>query len=128
MDPASVKYLESHEWFAVDQGVATVGVSDFAQQQLNDVVFVELPAVGRKVDQGDPVCVLESCKAAADVYSPVAGEIVEVNSALSSAPEKVNKSPFDEGWLFKVKVARHNANDPRYLDKAAYEQYCQSQG
>lgn len=123
-DPASLKFLKSHEWLHVDGDVATVGVSDFAQQALNDVVFVELPDVGRSVTKGDAVAVLESCKAAADVYAPVSGEIIEVNDALGSRPEIVNQSPFGDGWLFKVRVAGFDPADPDYLDAGAYEKQC----
>lgn len=123
-DPATLKFLKSHEWHHLDGDTATVGVSDFAQQQLNDVVFVELPEVGATVSKGDAVAVLESCKAAADVYSPVSGEIVEVNEALDGAPETVNQAPFEAGWLFKVKVSDYNADDADYMDKAAYDKEC----
>jgi glycine cleavage system H protein len=126
METTSLKYLKSHEWFSVADGVATVGVSDFAQEQLNDVVFVELPEVGRTVAKGESCCVLESCKAASDVYSPVAGEVVAANDALGDAPEKVNKAPLGDGWLFKVKLdGSFNANDAAYMDKAAYDKSCQ---
>jgi len=126
MNPAELTYLKTHEWFHLADGVATVGVSDFAQHQLNDVVFVDLPAVGRKVSRGEAVCVLESCKAAADVYSPVSGTITAVNDALTKAPENVNKGPYGDGWLFKVKVEGFDANAPEYLKKDAYDKLCEA--
>ncbi len=98
-----VKYLESHEWARKDGDVVVCGISDYAQDSLGDIVFVELPEVGATLKKGDAFGVVESVKAASDVYMPVGGEIVEVNSALEETPETVNEAPFGEGWLIKVK-------------------------
>ena len=98
-----MKFTETHEWIEVKNGIGTVGISDYAQKELGDIVYVELPKVDKTVKAGEIAAVLESTKAAADVYSPVSGTIVEVNAALSSASEKINKSAQNEGWLFKVK-------------------------
>jgi len=106
------KITETHEWIEVENGIGTVGVTQFAQKELGDIVFVELPQVGKHVKGGQEACVLESTKAAADVYSPVSGEITEINQVLKEAPEKVNLSPEKEGWLFKIKI--ENASE---LDK-----------
>lgn len=106
-----MKYTESHEWIDVKNGVGTVGVTHFAQKELGDIVYVELPKVGKDVKAGEEAVVLESTKAAADVYSPVSGVILEVNTALSQASEKVNLSPENEGWLFKIKLSHPNELD-----------------
>jgi len=103
--PEDLKYAESHEWIRVADGVGTVGISDHAQQELTDVVFVELPEVGRTVEAGEACAVVESVKTASDIYSPAAGEIIEVNSALEDKPELVNSSPYEEGWFFKIRLS-----------------------
>jgi glycine cleavage system H protein len=101
-----MKYTDSHEWIQSDEnGSATVGISQFAQKELGDIVYVELPLVGKTVCAGDEVVVLESTKAAADVYSPATGTIIAVNEALSKSPELVNQFPEKEGWLFKITLA-----------------------
>jgi glycine cleavage system H protein len=97
-------YTETHEWVEVDGDVATIGVTDFAQSQLGDVVFLELPSVGRLLESGDSFGVVESVKAASDLYSPVAGTVVEVNESLSENPETVNRDPYRAGWLIKVRL------------------------
>ena len=97
-------YTETHEWVTVEDGVATVGITDFAQGQLGDVVFLELPTVGREVEAGDTMGVIESVKAASDLYSPVAGSVVEVNDSLSDNPEKINQDPYGAGWMIKVRL------------------------
>ena len=97
-------YTETHEWVTVEDGVATVGITDFAQGQLGDVVFLELPTVGREVEAGDTMGVIESVKAASDLYSPVAGSVVEVNDTLNDNPEKINQDPYGAGWLIKVRL------------------------
>jgi len=101
--PAELRYAASHEWARQDQdGTVTVGITDFAQDQLGDVVFVELPPVGRSVNAGDQVAVVESVKTASDIYAPVSGVIAAVNQALEGRPEAINTSPYDEGWLFRL--------------------------
>ncbi len=101
-----LKFTQDHEWLRVEGNIATVGITDYAQQQLGDVVFVELPAPGKTVERGSVAAVVESVKAASDVYCPVTGEIVEHNEALTSNPALINSDPMGEGWFFKVKLAR----------------------
>ncbi len=103
--PADLRYAKSHEWVCVADGLATVGITDHAQHELTDVVFVELPAVGRKVRAGETCAVVESVKTASDIYSPVGGEVVAVNDGLPMNPALVNTAPFGEGWFFKVKLS-----------------------
>ena len=103
--PADLKYAKSHEWIRVQAGNGEVGITDHAQHELTDVVFVELPAVGRKVKAGEACAVVESVKTASDIYAPVAGEVVEVNSAVVDNPALVNTAPFGEGWFFKLKIS-----------------------
>ena len=107
--PSDLKFLASHEWIRlVDDNVVVVGISDHAQDQLGDVVFVELPGIGDSVMSGDEAAVVESVKAASEVYSPFTGEVVEVNEALEGNPELVNPSPYEDGWFFKLKVSDEN--------------------
>jgi glycine cleavage system H protein len=116
--PTNLKYLKSHEWLSLEGDIATVGITDFAQDQLGDVVFVETPAVGRVVTAGEAVAVVESVKTASDIYSPVSGEVIEVNSSLTDEPEKINAAPYGDGFLFKVRVS--SVSDA-LLDAAAYQ-------
>lgn len=103
--PSELKYLKSHEWVRVTGAIATVGISDHAQHELTDVVFVELPAVGRKLKAGESSAVVESVKTASDVYAPVGGEVTEINSELTQNPALVNTAPYDGGWFYKLKLA-----------------------
>jgi glycine cleavage system H protein len=103
--PADLKYAKSHEWVRVSGGGATVGITDHAQHELTDVVFVELPAVGRKVKAGEACAVVESVKTASDIYSPVSGEITEINKAVVDNPALVNTEPYQNGWFFKIKLS-----------------------
>ena len=121
--PQDLFYAKTHEWVSLDGGIATVGISDFAQSQLSDLTFVELPDVGTEFSAGDEAAVVESVKAAADVYAPVAGEVVEVNANLDDNPELVNKDAFGEGWLFKLKVV-DEADVDNLLDPESYEELC----
>jgi glycine cleavage system H protein len=119
--PEGLKYTSSHEWVrAESDGTVTVGITDHAQELLGDLVFVELPEVGRNVGSGEECGVVESVKAASDVYSPLAGEIVAANDALTDAPELVNQSPFTDGWLFRLRPADTAALD-KLLDAKAYQ-------
>jgi len=102
--PENLLYRDTHEWVNVED-VATVGISDFAQQQLGDITFVELPEIDQEISQNDEVAVVESVKAASDIYSPVSGKVVELNEALEDRPELVNSDPYGEGWLFKVELS-----------------------
>lgn len=103
--PSDLKYAKSHEWVRVSDGLATIGITDHAQHELTDVVFVELPVVGRKVKAGEACAVVESVKTASDIYSPVSGEITEVNHAVVENPALVNSEPYGNGWFFKLKLA-----------------------
>lgn len=118
--PADLKYAKSHEWVRLDGDVATIGITDHAQHELTDVVFVEVPEVGRQLSAGDACAVVESVKTASDIYAPVSGEVVEANDALADDPGLVNRESYDRGWFFKVKV-----NDPAELgalmDAGAYQ-------
>lgn len=117
--PAELKYTKSHEWVAVDGDTATVGITDHAQDLLGDMVFIELPEVGDSLEAGNECAVVESVKAASDVYSPLSGEVVEVNEALADSPETVNTDPYGAGWLFKVRMS-DAAQADSLLDAAAY--------
>jgi glycine cleavage system H protein len=121
--PQDLFYAKTHEWVSLEDGIATVGITDFAQSQLSDLTFVELPEVGTEFSAGDEAAVVESVKAAADVYAPVAGEVVEVNGELEDAPELINKDAFGAGWLFKLKVADESDVDGM-LDAESYEELC----
>ena len=103
--PEEMHYTEEHEWVLVEDDVASIGITDFAQDSLGDIVFVELPDVGATVEAGKPFGVVESVKAVSDIYSPVTGEIVEVNEELPDTPETVNTSPYEDAWMIKVKLA-----------------------
>ena len=113
-------YTEDHEWIRVEDGKATVGITDYAQEQLGDLVFVELPEVGRSLKKGDTAVVVESVKAASDVYAPADGEITEANDALSSDPALVNSAATGDGWLWKMKLADKGQLDG-LMDEAAYK-------
>jgi glycine cleavage system H protein len=114
-----MKFTDTHEWIEVDNGVGTVGVSDHAQKELGDIVYVELPQVGKEVKAGQEAAVLESTKAAADVYSPASGVITEVNNALTNSSELVNRSPQKEGWIYKIKLTNSSELDA-LQDEATY--------
>jgi len=116
---ATTYYTQDHEWIRVDGGIATVGITDYAQEQLGDLVFVELPEVGRAVKKGDTAVVVESVKAASDVYAPVDGEITAANEALSSEPALVNSAAAGDGWLWKMKLADESQLSG-LLDEAGY--------
>ena len=120
--PEDLKYSKEHEWVLVESGVATVGVTDYAQDQLGDIVFVELPAVGDKVSKEDAFGVVESVKAVSDIYAPVSGKVVEVNDDLPENPEMLNEDPYGDGWIIKIEM-----NDPEELQDlmtaAEYEEY-----
>lgn len=124
--PNNLRYASTHEWAALDDDVATVGISDFAQESLGDVVFVELPEVGQLVRAGEEAAVVESVKAAADVYSPVTGTVLAVNEALGEAPELVNEAPYGDGWFFRVRIDNDVELDD-LLDAAAYGERCEAE-
>ena len=119
--PTDLRYAKSHEWVRLEGDTATVGITDHAQAELTDVVFVELPEVGRTVGAGEASAVVESVKAASDIYSPVAGEITEVNTALESNPALLNTDPHGEGWIYKMRVTGQPPAD--LMDAAGYEAF-----
>ncbi|MEQ9144125.1 MAG: glycine cleavage system protein GcvH [Parvibaculaceae bacterium] len=119
---STLKFTEDHEWVSIDGDIATVGITDYAQGQLGDVVFVELPEVGRDVSKGDEAAVVESVKAASEVYAPLGGEIVEVNSALDEAPATVNEDAMGAGWFVKMKLSDASELDG-LMDEAAYKSF-----
>lgn len=124
--PAELKYTQSHEWVRVeDDGTLTVGISDHAQDALGDLVFVEVPDVGADLAAGDACAVVESVKAASDVYAPVAGEVIAVNEELADAPEAINEDPYAKGWLFKLKGTIDGAE---LLDADAYAKFVAENG
>jgi glycine cleavage system H protein len=120
--PEDLKFSKEHEWVLVEGSVATVGITDYAQDQLGDIVFVELPAVGDKVSKEDAFGVVESVKAVSDIYAPVSGKVVEVNDDLPENPEMLNEDPYGDGWIIKIEM-----NDPEELQDlmtaAEYEEY-----
>ncbi|MGQ2992075.1 MAG: glycine cleavage system protein GcvH [Brevundimonas sp.] len=117
-----MRYTKDHEWVSLDGDIATVGISQHAAEALGDVVFVEVPEVGKTVSTGDSFAVVESVKAASDVYAPVSGEVVEANDTLSTAPETVNADPQGSGWFAKIKVSDASAIDA-LMDQAAYDAF-----
>ena len=119
---SEIRYTKDHEWLRVEGDVATVGVTDYAQEQLGDVVYVELPETGKSFKKRDEAAVVESVKAASEVYAPASGEIAEANEALADAPEAVNSDPMGEGWFFKLKLADRSELD-ELMDEAAYKAY-----
>lgn len=123
--PENYKFLSSHEWAKVEEdGKVTVGISDYAQDQLGDIVFVELPEIDSEVNQGDEVAVVESVKAASEVYSPVSGKVIDVNSSLDDSPETVNLSAFEEGWFFKIEATDISELENLLLPEQ-YSEHCQ---
>ncbi len=123
LDPKTLKYQKSHEWYAPD---GTVGISDHAQKEITDVVFVEPPKAGRKVKQGEACAVVESVKAAFDIYAPVSGEIVAANADAAKDPALVNREPYGKGWLFKIKASNPSETSV-LMDAAAYEKFVASE-
>ncbi|MFZ5803571.1 MAG: glycine cleavage system protein GcvH [Acidobacteriota bacterium] len=123
--PENLLYSKTHEWVRVDGDIATVGITDYAQEQLGDVVMVDFPAVGKAVQAGQEMGTVESVKAVSEVFSPVSGEVVEVNGELEAHPERVNQDPFGSGWLVKIKVSQVPSD---LMDAKAYEQFVQEEG
>jgi glycine cleavage system H protein len=121
MAPQDLRYTKEHEWVRVEGDVATIGITDYAAHQLGDIVFVELPDLGREVTQFGPIGVVESVKAVSDLFSPIGGKVVETNSELSARPELVNGDPFGDGWMLRVRVA-DMAQFDALLDQAAYDE------
>ncbi|MFO7766164.1 MAG: glycine cleavage system protein GcvH [Pelovirga sp.] len=119
--PDELKYTEEHEWITIEADIATIGISDFAQNQLGDVVFVELPEVGDELEAGKPFGVVESVKAVSDIYSPLSGEVIEINEELPDAPETLNTSPYEDGWLIKMRLSNPEELDD-LLDADTYQE------
>jgi len=120
--PADLRYSKEHEWIRVEGSIGVVGITWFAQDQLGDVVFVEMPEVGRELKQGEQFGVVESVKTVSDLYSPASGKVIEVNTKLESAPELINQDPYGEGWILKIEVADPSELE-NLLDAAAYEAF-----
>ncbi len=117
-----LKYTESHEWVKVEGGTATVGITDYAQEQLTDIVFVELPEVGKEVEKGGECAVIESCKIAAELYAPVSGKVTEVNNELQDKPELINEDAFGKGWVLKLEIKDSSEIDS-LMDAGAYRSH-----
>ena len=120
MTPGDLRYTKEHEWVRVDGDVATLGITDYAAHQLGDIVFVELPELGRVVERSAPIGIVESVKAVSDLFTPVGGEVIEANPVLSSQPELVNGDPFGEGWMVKIRLSDPGQLDG-LLDATAYD-------
>ncbi len=116
--PENLRYAESHEWILVNNGIGTVGITDHAQHELSDVVFVEVPKIGKTVKAKETVAVVESVKAASDIYSPVSGEVVEINDSLNSDPALINSDPFGKAWIYKIKLSNPSEIDSLKDSKA----------
>jgi glycine cleavage system H protein len=124
--PANLKYTKTHEWVLIDGDVATIGMTDYAQGELGDITYLELPEAGSAVSASEPFGVVESVKAASDIYAPVDGEVLEVNDSAVTGPDVINKSPYDDAWLLKVKVLDGAASD--LMDAEAYGKYLDEVG
>jgi glycine cleavage system H protein len=122
---ASIRYTNDHEWVSIDGDIATVGISDHAQEQLGEIVFVDLPETGKTLFKGDDMAVVESVKAASDVYAPISGDVLEANETLDGEPGQVNDSPEDKGWFVKLKVSDASEFDD-LMDADAYQEYLQT--
>lgn len=125
--PADLKYTDTDEWLRIDGDEVTIGITDYAQDQLNDVVYIELPDVGQTLAQGASCGVIESVKAASDLVAPVSGEVTAVNSNLEDEPEVVNEAPYDNGWMIKMKLSAAGELDG-LMDADAYIRYCEERG
>lgn len=126
MIPENLKYMESHEWAKQEDDIATVGISDYAQSEIQDIVYVELPEVGTEVTQKTEFGVIESVKAAFDLYAPVSGEVIAVNDSLLDAPEQVNDSPYDDGWMLKIRMTDATELDA-LLDADSYQAHIEAE-
>lgn len=127
MDRAALKYAESHEWVALDGDVATIGITDFAVQALTDLVYIALPQVGRTLQHGEVLGEVESVKAVSDLYAPVSGTVLEVNTELPNNLQWLSDDPFGKGWIMKLKLAPGATTD-QLLDQAAYQKFCDAAG
>jgi glycine cleavage system H protein len=119
--PEDLKYTKDHEWAKIDGDVATIGITDYAQSELGDIVFIELPEIGLSTNQGESFGTIEAVKAVSDLFAPLSGEVVDVNSDLADNPEKINEDPYGKGWIIKIKLSAKDEVDS-LLDKSAYEE------
>jgi glycine cleavage system H protein len=119
--PSNLKYTKDHEWTKIEGDTATIGITDFAQSELGDIVYVELPAVGAQTKQGESFGTIEAVKAVSDLFAPLTGEVLEVNSELSDKPEVINKDPYGDGWIIKIKISDKGELE-KLLDKSKYEE------
>jgi len=122
MIPQDLKYTKEHEWVKLEGGEALIGITDHAQSELGDITFIDLPGEGKHIKKGEAVATIESVKAASDVYSPVSGEVLEKNDALENSPEKINQSPYTDGWICRMKIGSAGETET-LMDAAAYEEY-----
>jgi glycine cleavage system H protein len=125
--PDELKYSKTHEWVKIEGSVAIIGITDFAQGELSDIVMVELPQVGREVAAGDAIGVIEAVKAVTDFYCPVSGKVTEVNTALSTSPDTINSDAFGEGWIVKLELTDSSESE-KLMDAAAYKEFLASEG
>lgn len=119
--PSNLKYTKDHEWVAIEDGIATIGITDFAQGELGDIVFVEFPEMGESFETGDTFGTIEAVKTVVDIYAPVSGEIVEINEDLDNDPDKVNSDPYGDGWIVKLKLSSSHEQD-KLMDAVSYEE------
>jgi len=126
MKKEELKYTQTHEWIKIEGDTGIVGVTDYAQQQMGDIVFVDLPKVGLKLEKEKQACVVESVKSAFDIYSPVSGEVSEVNNSLSNDPAKINQDPYGEGWIFKIKISNPSEANS-LMSYSQYEEFLKKQ-
>ena len=115
-----LKYTEGHEWIKIKGDIAQIGITDHAQEELTDIVFVELPEVGKELKKGDELCIVESVKSVSEIYAPVSGKVSKINDKLEDAPEVINESPYDDGWLVEIKIADESEKN-NLLDAASYK-------
>jgi glycine cleavage system H protein len=120
--PNDLRYTKEHEWVKIEKGIGTIGITDYAQHALTDIVFVELPEIGKKAEQSKQLCVVESVKSVSDIFAPVSGEVVGVNNELEGKPENVNNEPYGRGWIVKVKVSSNDELN-NLMDAEAYKSY-----
>jgi glycine cleavage system H protein len=126
MNPKELKYSKEHEWIKVDGEIVTIGITDFAQKQLTDIVFVELPEKGKRATASKPMAVIESVKSVSDIFAPVSGEIIDINSKLQDNPEIINKEPYGEGWIVKIKLENKDELNS-LMSSEAYEKIAKSE-
>lgn len=124
--PEGLQFTKEHEWILIEDNIATIGITDFAQQSLGDITYVQLPKEGEEIKKDDPFGVVESVKAVSDLYAPVTGRVVEVNQPLLQAPELVNEDPYTDGWMLKVEMAEVETDD--LMSPAQYKEYCEDKG